>query len=167
MKRSEQFELVKLTARYLQETKPQCCKNYRVLMQEPLFRGINYGLSELGITPEEIEQEICQNILKITLPTSLSPSHSISQQPAKPSVAQYDRYLPHLTKFRPEKVKGLPADVRSSVWQLWIAQQIGAALVREREFDQIMRESMTRANEKVLKEAKQEVRQNENPGSVQ
>jgi hypothetical protein len=149
------MELIKLTARYLESTKPQSCRSYRVLAHEPLFRGMCFGLNEqLGITPEEIEKEVCQNVLSITSPLPLS--QSPVQQPASPGqlrTIKYDRLLSYMHKFRPDEVEKLPPDLRPKAWQLWIAQQLGASRGRAVQFDEIIHKSIERANELVLKDA--------------
>jgi hypothetical protein len=154
--RSE-LELIKLTARYLESTKPQSCKNYRVLAQEPLFRGMCFGLKEqLGITPEEIEKEVCQNVLNITTPPPIAqPPIQRPDSPGHSRTVKYDRLLSYMHKFRPEQVEKLPPDLRPKAWQLWIARQLGGCRGRATEFDEIMRKSMERVNELVLKDPQQ------------
>jgi hypothetical protein len=155
--RRSELELIKLTARYLESTKPQSCKNYRVLAQEPLFRGMCFGLKEqLGITPDEIEKEVCETVLSITT------SPPIAEAPAQPAgspgqlpTVKYDRLLSYMHKFRPEEVEKLPPDLRPKAWQLWIAQQLGKSRGREVEFDDVMHKSMEWANELVIRDAQQ------------
>ena len=125
MSRANQLELISLTTNFLKATKPESCKNYRILSQEPLFRGICYGSAQYNITPEEIEQEVSK-ILKFN--TSLSKykaETSYDDKHLSVDNARIDEILPYIIKFKPDEISRLPIDLQKRILNQWVIFQKG------------------------------------------
>lgn len=151
MSRANQLELISLTTNFLKATKPESCKNYRILSQEPLFRGICYGSTQYNITPEEIEQEVSK-ILKFN--TSLSKYRaetSYDDKHLSVDNARIDEILPYIIKFKPDEISRLPIDLQKRILNQWVIFQKGFTKTRQKEFDNAYGNAMKIINMRLLK----------------
>lgn len=151
MSRANQLELISLTTNFLKTTKPQSCKNYRILSQEPLFRGICYGAAQFNITPEEIEQEVSK-LLKPNTPLSKYRAEtSYDDKQLSVENAHIDEILPYILKFKPDEISRLPIDLQKRILNQWIVFQKGFTKARQNEFDKVFGHAMKIMNLRLIK----------------
>ena len=154
MNKDNKLELIRMAACYLRDTKSTSCKNFRILSQDPLFRGICYGSNKMNISPEEVEQEVSK-ILKFD--TSLNKyktdnSKSFASAPAEATAAVHiDGIMRQIMKFNPDEVSRLPIEVQKKIMNQWVIFEKGVIQARQMEFDSAYGEAMKTVNTKVLK----------------
>lgn len=157
MSRANQLELISLATNLLKATKPKSCKNYRILSQEPLFRGICYGATQLNINPEEIEQEVSK-LLKFN--TSLSKYRtetSYDDKHLSVENAHIDEILPYIIKFKPDEISRLPIDLQKRILNQWIIFQKGITQARQNEFDKIYGNAMKILNLRLIRSVSESI----------
>ncbi|OHT15405.1 hypothetical protein TRFO_14173 [Tritrichomonas foetus] len=163
MSKAEQLELINLTTNFLRTTKPQSCKNYRILSQEPLFRGICYGASQFNLSPEEIEQEVSKLLKFDAQPSSkYSRVENMQFDDKRQNIenSRIDEILPYILKFKPEEINRLPIDLQKRIINQWIVYQKGFTKARQIEFDKAYGKAMSIVNNKVLKSVSEAISKN-------
>lgn len=148
--RENEMKMLRLTARYLKENNPENCKDYRKFAQEPLFRGMCYGLERFGITSEDIEQDICEHVLKIQRPKPLTgdgEKHAVRKTNLNGLYGKIARPVPEdIAKMQPEaKIKFI---------QMWVEYELGILEGTKRKFDETFCATMKATNDKCMEYSK-------------
>jgi hypothetical protein len=152
-----ELKLIKLAAAHLATRKENPIKNYRLMTQEPLFRGMCYGADQLGITPDVIEREICQE-LGITPPskTVVTGWNQGGESPVTANAVSvnYDQLKPHLARFKPDEIVKLPMETRVRVLNSWISYELGSCRKRQQDLDAEYCRTMDLINRRYVEKVK-------------
>lgn len=155
--RAQQLELINLATQYLAKNKPTSVRDYRMLKNESIFKGICYGMHKNGLTDADIEKEVC-SVLKLT-PMSQQKAEGVNRVKESikyPELAQYDGIQQYIFNFKPEEIHKLPRDKGIKVLKSWLLIQKGANKRRMNDFDAAYFEAMKSINMHVLQNAKAE-----------
>ena len=124
-RKKDEMTLLKVTARYIKVIHPEKCNDFRVLARDPLFRGMTYGVEQFGITQEDIEKEICEEVLKIERPKKESANHGPAPVRAPTPKTRVDSLFKHVFKPNADEIARLPPDQKAKVIEMWASYQLG------------------------------------------
>ena len=124
-RKNDEMTLLKVTARYIKVHHPEKCNDFRVFSREPLFRGMAYGIEQFGITQDEIEKEICDDVLRIQRPAKQDRGDTLNMRPVPVQKTHMDQYFKHVLKPNADEIARLPPDQRAKVVNMWASYQLG------------------------------------------
>jgi hypothetical protein len=154
-----------LALQWLKKHRPDSCKSYESVCQDPLFKAIKCDLlGRYGIT---------EAILKKHVDKQLHVSHSITLEPPRPIIIEaplltmtepprtaiaepistqenYDELLVDPMGPEAKRIACLPSETQKKIWGFWVAKTRGLALRRAASFNRVWGNTMELMNEELV-----------------